>query len=341
MKQIINYQDTQIGLSAKLNFKPKKPISSFQSPGNFYLSKIVMLFIDFALWFQASVEIMKNRITVQKDKNTELLNEYVRAFQSVSFVESTSAIKAYINKTEEKSKNYDHTLQMLLESIDSANNLQFCPFLVFKTSSLGRYNLYKKIAKGVTLSKREQKEWSEVKERFKTVCRKAQTTCGTKIIIDAEESWVQDCIDELAIELMQEFNKERVIVFLEVQMYRWDRLDFLLSLNKKAKRENFKVGVKLEKGNYRKKETARAKVKGYQSPLCIDDESTETNFTSALRYCLHYLGTFELFSDLENQSDAKLLAEYMNRYQLSNDDRRIWFGQLLGGTSEGISLYGR
>ncbi len=340
MKQIINYQSTPIGFSPKLNFKPKKPISSFQNPGNLYISKIVMLFIDFALWFQASLEVLRNRVSFEKIRNTVTLNNHHTALKGISFVESTATLRAYLTKSEEKNKSYDEKLKTILEFIDNTRSLKFSPFLVFRTSNLGRNSLFKRIARGATLSAREQKEWQDVKERFRTICRKAQSTNSAKIIIDAEESWVQDCIDELAIELMQEFNRERVVVFLEVQMYRWDRLDFLLSLNKKAKRENFKIGVKLDKGKFRKKECARARIKGYQSPLCIDDDSTETNFNSALRYCLHYIDTFELFSDIENQSDSKLLAEYMSRYNINNNDSRIWFGQLLG-SSEGVKLYGR
>ena len=340
MKQTINYQDTPLSLSSELNFKSKKSFSSFQSPGNLFISKIVMLFIDFALWFQATIEITKNSIPSFSFRNTKIVEGYTNTFKRISTEASSINVFDTFNKNAIQRKSFNENLNMLLDYIENANNLNFSPFLVFKPSSLGRFNLYRKISRGASLSKKEQREWQEVKERFRIICEKAQSSPSARIIIDAEESWIQDSIDELAIELMQTYNKERVIVFLEVQMYRWDRLDFLLSLNKKAKRENFKVGVKLEKGKFRKEECMRARIHGYQSPLCIDDKSTETNFNSALRYCMHYLKTFELFSNLENQSDAKLVAEYMNRYQIKNDDSRIWFGQLLG-SSNNISLFGR
>jgi proline dehydrogenase len=340
MKQIINYQNTPINLSSELNFKAKKPLSSFQSPGNLYISKIVMLFIDFALWFHASLEIVRNGISTINFRDTKILKEYSGKIKSFSLYNSTSKVRNYFTVNDARSNSYDEALTSILTYIDNANNLQFNPFLVFKPSSIGRYNLYKKIARGATLSRKERKEWLAVKERFHTICRKAQISPSAKIIIDAEESWVQDSIDELAIELMQEYNQKRVIVFLEIQMYRWDRLDFLLSLNKKAKRESFKVGVKLEKGKFRKKECLRARIHGYQNPLCVDEESTEANFNSALRYCMHYIDTFEIFSDVENRSDSKLVAKYMNRYQIDNNDSRIWFAQLLGSYDD-ISLFGR
>ncbi|WP_340203768.1 proline dehydrogenase family protein [Ascidiimonas sp. W6] len=340
MKHLINYQNTPIEFSSKLSFKSKKPVSVFQTPGNIYITKMVILLIDCAFWLQAPVAVVRKNIQAQKQKNTQIVEGIKQKIKEVYLSNKSRLTSKYIAITNSKTQQFNQAAHMILEFVENADHLKFTPFLVCKPSCMGRSNLFEKISKGTSLSKREKQEWSDIKERFRQICEKAQSTQSAKIIIDAEESWVQDCIDELAIDLMAEFNKERAVVFLNVQMYRWDRLDFLLSINKKARKENFKIGVKLDNGDYRSKECIRARVKGYQSPLCIDDETTEKNLNSALRYCIHYLDIFELFSDIENDIDAKVVEQYMERYQVSKEDSRIWFGSIMGKT-EGISLYGR
>ena len=55
------------------------------------------------------------------------------------------------------------------------------------------------------------------------------------MLIDAEESWMQDAADDLVEDMMRKYNKEKVIVFNTLQMYRWDRMDYLKNLARTSK----------------------------------------------------------------------------------------------------------
>ena len=80
-------------------------------------------------------------------------------------------------------------------------------------------------------------------------------------MIDAEESWIQDIIDNLAENMMLKYNRKDVIIYNTIQLYRWDKLDYIKQLHLKAKKEKFKLGFKLVRGAYMEKERNRAKEK--------------------------------------------------------------------------------
>ena len=66
------------------------------------------------------------------------------------------------------------------------------------------------------------KNTEKVKSLFKTAYEK-----NIPILIDAEESWIQNGIDKITELLMKEYNKEKVIVYNTVQLYRKDRLHYI------------------------------------------------------------------------------------------------------------------
>ncbi len=79
-----------------------------------------------------------------------------------------------------------------------------------------------------TTYKLKKNEWERVVKRFDTTCKKAHDLDVT-LLIDSEESWMQDAADDLVEEMMRKYNKEKAIVFNTLQLYRWDRLDYLRS----------------------------------------------------------------------------------------------------------------
>ena len=96
--------------------------------------------------------------------------------------------------------------------------------------------MYEKLGEKQTLTPQEQAEWNRVVERFDLVCKDAHSK-NVALLIDAEESWMQEAADDLVTEMMRKYNKEKAIVFNTLQMYRWDRLDYL----KKLHDNNFRV----------------------------------------------------------------------------------------------------
>src|SRR5690606_37862473 len=96
-------------------------------------------------------------------------------------------------------------------------------FAVFKPTGFGRFELYEKLGANIKLTDSEQLEWDKVISRFDTVCKSAYDN-GIALLIDGEESWMQDAADKLVTDMMRKYNKERAVVFNTLQMYRHDRL---------------------------------------------------------------------------------------------------------------------
>ncbi|MGB5404238.1 proline dehydrogenase family protein [Robiginitalea sp.] len=223
----------------------------------------------------------------------------------------------------------DDALAKTLEIIDFAKEYKAIPFAVFKPTGYGRFALFEKKGRGEILTQAEAAEWERVVQRFKKTCQKAYDL-DVPLLIDAEESWMQDAADELVEQMMQVYNQKRPIVFNTLQMYRADRLDYLKKLHQRAQDKGFKVGAKLVRGAYLEKENERAEEKGYPSPICTSKQVTDTNFDAAVSYCLDHISEISLYAGTHNEQSSYKLMEAMEERQILRNDPRIWFGQLYG-----------
>ena len=203
------------------------------------------------------------------------------------------------------------------------------PIAVFKPTGFGRFKIYQKVSDKISLSPSEEDEWARIKKRFDLVCASGKTN-NIKILIDAEESWIQKAVDDLILEMMELYNKEAVIVYNTLQTYRWDRLEYLKKIHLKSHQLNFKLGFKIVRGAYMEKERQRAKEKGYKSPICDSKAITDKLFNDTIQYSLSNLDTIHLFVGTHNEQSTHLAIELMKVCGISNNDPRVWFGQLYG-----------
>jgi proline dehydrogenase len=200
-------------------------------------------------------------------------------------------------------------------------------FAVFKPSGLSSNSLLMKKKKD--FSENDIAAWERVERRVRSICA-ATAEAGGRVLIDAEESWIQDSIDELAEDMMADFNRERAVVFTTAQLYRHDRLDYIKGLAREAKEAGFIAGVKLVRGAYMEKERERAEERGYNSPIHRDKKSTDLDFDHAVKYCIENLDIVHLFCGSHNESSNMNLCEIMAEMGIANNDKRITFSQLLG-----------
>jgi proline dehydrogenase len=224
---------------------------------------------------------------------------------------------------------FDFALKTILNLIEFSKDKESLPIAVFKPTAFGRFDLYQKISEKKSLTASENEQWERIKTRFKTVCA-AGKLHNVKILIDAEESWIQDAVDDLVLDLMQTFNTDALIVYSTLQMYRWNRLDYLKKIHIKAKQANFKLGFKVVRGAYMEKERQRAKDLGYKSPICDTKALTDALFNETIKYSLSNLETIHLFIGTHNEESTHLALELMKACHISNNDSRVWFGQLYG-----------
>jgi len=251
------------------------------------------------------------------------------------FTKGVSSVLDYSVEGKEEEEQFDAALEMTLKTIHFAEERQSIPFAVFKPTGFGRFELYEKLGEKIPFNDQEQSEWDRVVARFDIVCKAAHDK-NVALLIDGEESWMQDAADELVAEMMKKYNKEKAIVFNTLQMYRWDRLDYLKKLHEQSKSDGFFIGMKLVRGAYMEKEIKRAEEKGYPSPICASKEATDINYDAAVLYMVEHLETMAIFAGTHNEESSYKLMDLMLYNKIDKNDNRIWFGQLYG-MSDNIS----
>ncbi len=251
------------------------------------------------------------------------------------FTKGVSSVLDYSVEGKEEEDQFDAALKMTLKTIEFAKERAAIPFAVFKPTGFGRLDLYEIVGAKSELSESEKAEWNRVEARFDKVCGEAHQN-NVPLLIDAEESWMQDAADDLVAQMMRKYNKEKAIVFNTLQMYRWDRLDYLKNLHQQAKTEGFYIGMKIVRGAYMEKENLRAEEKGYPTPICESKEATDLNYDAAIHYMVENLDRMAIFAGTHNELSSYKLMEYLQELKVEKNDARIWFGQLYG-MSDNIS----
>ena len=251
------------------------------------------------------------------------------------FTKGVSSVLDYSVEGKEEEEQFDAALEMTLKTIEFAKERLAIPFAVFKPTGFGRFYLYEKLGEKQPLTPEEQVEWNRVVERFDIVCKTAHEK-DVALLIDGEESWMQDAADDLVTDMMRKYNKEKAIVFNTLQLYRWDRLDYLKKLHNIAKTENFHIGMKLVRGAYMEKENKRAEEKGYPTPICASKEATDVNYDTTVIYMMENLEKMSIFAGTHNEESSYKLMDLMQKMNIAKNDNRIWFGQLYG-MSDNIS----
>jgi proline dehydrogenase len=193
---------------------------------------------------------------------------------------------------------------------------------VFKVTGLARFALLEKVSSGISLNSSEQNEWSIVEKRVNDICRTAFES-GVPLFIDAEESWIQNAIDQLADKNMARYNKEKAVVYNTFQLYRHDRLDFLKSSFEKAKTGGYHIGAKLVRGAYMEKDN-------YPSPIQSNKEKTDQDYNTALEFCISNIDRFGICAGTHNEKSSLFLVELLSKNNIAPTDKRIYFSQLLG-----------
>ena len=252
------------------------------------------------------------------------------------YTKGVSSVLDYSVEGKEEEAQFDAALNMTLKTIEFAREREAIPFAVFKPTGFGRLALYEKVGAKAYLTENEQKEWNRVVERYDIACKTAFEK-DVLLLIDAEESWMQDAADAIVTDMMRKYNKQKAIVFNTLQMYRWDRLDYLKNLHEQAKVEGFYIGMKLVRGAYMEKENERAAERGQKSPICESKEATDINYDAAVLYMVENIDKMAIFAGTHNENSSYKLMQLMQEKVIAKNDKRIFFGQLLG-MSDNISF---
>ena len=235
----------------------------------------------------------------------------------------------YSVEGEDDEQVFDNTRDEIIKTIKRAGEDRSVPITVFKVTGVCRFALLEKLDAGLSLSQSEQEEWIKAQNRVLAICQGAAAS-GIPVMIDAEESWVQNAIDVLALQMMERFNNEKAIVYNTYQLYRHDKLGSLKEDYQTAVKKGFILGAKLVRGAYIEKERRRAIEKGYISPIQPDQKSTDKDYNEALDFCTDYIDKVAFIAGTHNEESCRFLADLLNKKQIDHKNPHVYFSQLLG-----------
>jgi len=264
----------------------------------------------------------------------ETLEESARVVKQLSAYQ-VQVILDYGVEAKEGEDNFDAVTEHIIEAIEFAASQNNVPFVSVKITGVASMSLLEnlndapRLRSGIHDSEEDNAAWNRVKERMCAICEVASEK-GVGVLIDAEETWIQDPIDRLAIELMSIYNKEKVVVYNTYQLYRHDRLRFLQMSHGIAKDKQFLLGAKLVRGAYMEKERERAQKNGYASPIHANKEAVDADFNKAVDYCLQHIDSIALLVASHNELSNQLAIQTMQNKQLANNHPHIHFSQLYG-----------
>ena len=245
------------------------------------------------------------------------------------FKHHVGSIFDYAIEGKEEEVAFDTTCEEIKENIKFAIGNPAIPFVVFKPTGFGRLDLYADVSAGKELTSSEKEEWQRVRNRYEEVCKMAYDN-KVILMIDAEESWMQDAVDHLVNEMMEKYNKEKAYIWNTIQMYRTGRLEYMAQDLERAKSKNYFLGYKFVRGAYMEKERERAAEKNYPDPIQPTKEATDNNYNAAVDFVLENLDRVAAFFGTHNEKSTELAIDKMKTLGLAHDDERLHFGQLYG-----------
>ena len=327
--------NTKNGFSLKSNFELKKAYFLFKIISNKSLTNIGKKALELSLKLRLPILFLVKGTVFEQFCSGESLDE---SFKTVERLYDKN-VKSYLHYSVEGLENeesYDTSLNEVIDSIEFVAKKNILDFTVFKPTAIASSKILQKVSENKSLDNNEQGLYDKILSRFDTICNFAHKK-GVKILVDAEESWIQDSIDEIVLRMMIKYNKQETIVFNTSQMYRHDRLDYLKRLKDIAEKERFFIGIKLVRGAYIEKENKRAIKNNYRSPICDSKKLTDLNFNEGASFILSNLNIFSLFSGTHNEESIYNIIDLMKSNKVNNSNQKVWFGQLYG-MSDNISF---
>jgi proline dehydrogenase len=271
--------------------------------------------------------IIKNTIFPQFCGGTTLLSS-AKAIERLAKTH-TDSILDYGVEAKDTEEDFNQTMVENIRAIEFASKTGHIPFISIKITGLARFDLLEKMQSNAPLTADEQNEYYNASKRVDAICHAAREK-GVGVLIDAEESWIQDIIDRIANMMMARYNKEKPIVYNTFQMYRHDRLDFLKESHVTALQKGYILGAKLVRGAYMVKERDRAEEMGYPTPINPDKIATDKLFNEALVYCVSSFNSIACMNATHNAQSTMLLTELMEEMGIARDHTHFYFCQLYG-----------
>ncbi|MCA5004917.1 proline dehydrogenase family protein [Sphingobacterium bovistauri] len=324
----LSFENTEIAFKNKSNKDLERAYWLFKMVASNTLIKIGTPITNFSLNIGLPIQgIIRNTIYKQFCGG-ETIEGCAHAIAELGKGNVTTILD-YSVEGEESEESFDACCQEVLASVAYANTNKLISFCVFKPTGVGRFDLLAKIDAKETLSEDEKDEFARLLKRCDAIC-KACYEAGIPVLVDAEHSWIQDTIDDIARELMERYNVEKPIVCNTYQLYRHDKLASLKADLAYAEKQGFYLGAKIVRGAYMEIERERAAEKGYNSPIQPTKSASDVDYNEAILFCLDHIDRIGFMAGTHNDASSMLLATEMDKRNISHNHSHVFFAQLLG-----------
>lgn len=324
----VNFDNTEIAFRSKSNAELNQAYWLFKIISSNFLTQVGPPITNFLLNVGFPIKGAIKATIFKQFCGGETIHECDATIEQLN-LGKVGTILDYSVEGEEEEEVFDFTCEETIRTILRADGDPRIPITVFKVTGIGRFALLEKLDAKQTLTADETAEFERVKQRCEKICQTAFDK-QVPIMIDAEETWIQDTIDELALAMMTKFNKERLIVYNTYQLYRHDKLADLKADYLIAKETGFILGVKMVRGAYMEKERKRALEMGYPSPIQPDKASTDKDYDESLRFCVEHIDQIGMVCGTHNEESSRLLTELMDKNNIPQNHPHAYFAQLLG-----------
>ncbi len=341
----ISFDNTETAFAYKSNDQLKKANFLFSSMGKPWLVNFGLKITPVAIkWNLPFTKTIIRSTIFQQFVGGETLEETAQVAGKLKEY-NVQVILDYGVEGKEGEDNFEHARDEFKKVIAYASTQPNIPFMSVKVTGFARFGLLEKMdslmnSSTGTLMKRylhaveslpanEKDEWHKVRLRTLQVCEEAAAK-NVGVLIDAEETWIQDPVDALTILMMDTFNKTKPVVYNTLQLYRHDRLQFLKDSYEAAVERQFILGAKLVRGAYMEKERERAAEKGYPSPIQPDKESSDRDYNTAVEFCIEHLNTIAVIVASHNEYSNLYTTQLLDKKGLPHNHPHVHFSQLYG-----------
>ena len=326
VKPNISFENLEVAFASKSDAELRKMYLIFATLNNNLISDLGIGLANLAFKLKLPVKGIMKKTMFGHFCGGETIAESIQACKHLATYGVHSILDLSVEgKGDEES--FDQTCEEIYQTMVESAKTDYMPFGVFKTTGLGDFHIMEKMQAGEKLTSEEEQAFAKMKGRVDKLC-KAAHDLGLKILVDAEESWFQNVIDDLAYEAMEKYNRERCVVYNTYQMYRHDSLERLKKAHQVALDKGYILGAKPVRGAYMEKERERAQELGYTDPIQPNKAATDRDYDAAIKYSVEN-GVY-LVCATHNEKSSLQLTELMNLHGLEPKSDRVFFSQLYG-----------
>ncbi|MGV8878488.1 MAG: proline dehydrogenase family protein [Sphingobacteriaceae bacterium] len=327
-KNPLSFDDTEIAFKHATDFDLKRAYWLFKIINNNFLVKIGAPLTAFAIKIGLPIKSLIKGTIFKQFCGGETIEDCNATIRNL-FEGHVGSILDYSIEGAEDEAAFDDTRDEIIRTIKKAATDEAIPFSVFKVTGVGNFAILEKHNAGALLNPEEKEALLRIQKRVENICQ-IGFNLQVRVMIDAEESWIQNTIDELALNMMRKYNGEKPIVYNTYQLYRHDQLASLQHDLNVCRQEGFLLGVKLVRGAYMEKERERAAQKGYPSPIHPNKMATDLAYDKAVRICIVNIKQIALVAGTHNETSCRLLTNLLDVNGIDHQDPHVYFAQLLG-----------